>query len=87
MTQRDPTAEELALAERIADDIGRQHSMSFVRWEQIRLAALAAIRETTERAAELATRIYARDAFHFELGAAVAEALRTNSHLKGEAHG
>lgn len=86
---RPPTAEELALARKIADS-GPYMSGSYS-WHVRNVAALAAIRETTERAAKWlqseANELFRDDADKAgeELQQA-AQCLHNNEHLKDSGH-
>lgn len=90
MTQRDATPEELALARRCADLCGVTEYSDMRPW--VVQAALSAIRETTERAADSCSWPVGLEITNeFARGMACScalnsSALRNNSHLKGEAH-
>lgn len=89
MTHSDkaPTAEQLAMASRLASAALQEHE-TFPETAGgilalVQSAALAAIIETTERAAKLAE---ASDGYNDVTGTIIARTLRNNDHLKGQAH-
>ena len=85
MTQRYATPEELALARKIAD------AHRNTGWDKYTDCALAAIRETTERAAKLVEnpdrkgREWVKDSLWGNISTDLSDALRRNGHLKQEA--